>query len=71
MVSGYSCYDSKHKIIMGILMLLTRDPQMSKSIYVVDRIAKFLLNLIADVIAWLWNDQFGLQYQVMTDCLAI
>ena len=38
MVSGYLCYDSKHKIIMGIVMLLTRDPQMSKSIYVVDRI---------------------------------
>ena len=52
-VSGYSCYDSKHKIVMGIVMLLTRDPQMSKSISVIDRIAKFLLNLITDVIAWL------------------
>ena len=39
MVSGYSCYDSKHKIIMGIVVLLTRDPQLSKSISVVDRIA--------------------------------
>ena len=39
MVSGYSYYDSKHKIIMGMVVLLTRDPQLSKSIYVVDRIA--------------------------------
>ena len=39
MVSGYSCYDSKRKIIMGIVMLLTRDPQLSKSISIVDRIA--------------------------------
>ena len=23
---------------------------------------KFLLNLITNVIAWLWNDQFGLYY---------
>ena len=36
MVSGYSCYDSKHKIIMGIVVLLTGDPQMSKSISVVE-----------------------------------
>ena len=53
MVSGYSCYDSKHKIITGIVMLLIRDPQLSKSISVIDRIAKFLLNLIANVITWL------------------
>ena len=39
MVSGYSCYDSKHKIIMGIVVLLTRNPQLNKSISVVDRIA--------------------------------
>ena len=45
MVSGYSYYDSKHKIIMGIVVLLTRDPQMritslpSKSIFVVNRVA--------------------------------
>ena len=45
MVSGYSCYSSKHKIIMGIVVLLTRDPQMritsllTKSISVVDRVA--------------------------------
>ena len=39
MVSGYSCYDSKHKIIMGIVALLTRDPRLSKTILVVDRIA--------------------------------
>ena len=39
MVSGYSYYDSKHKIIMGMVVLLTRDPQLSKSISVVDRIA--------------------------------
>ena len=38
MVSGYSCYDSKNKIIMGIVVLLTRDPQLSKSISIVDRI---------------------------------
>ena len=44
-VSGYSCYASKHKIIMGIVVLLTRDPQMritslpSKSTSVVDRVA--------------------------------
>ena len=24
MVSGYSCYDSKHEIIMGIVVLLTK-----------------------------------------------
>ena len=36
MVSGYSCYDSRHKIIMGIVVLLTRDPQLSKSISVVE-----------------------------------
>ena len=36
MVSGYSCYDSKHKIIRGIVVLLTRDPQLSKSISVVE-----------------------------------
>ena len=28
----------KNKIIMGIVVLLTRDPQLSKSISVVDRI---------------------------------
>ena len=55
---------------MGIVLLLTGDPQLNKSISVVDRI-KFLLNLIANVIAWLWNNQFGLYYQVMIDCLAI
>ena len=55
MVSGYSCYDSKHKIIMGIVVLLTRNPQLSKSIYVVDRIVKSYL--IINVIAWLWNNQ--------------
>ena len=44
MVSGYSCYDSKHKIIMSIVVLLMRDLQMritslpSKFIYVVDRV---------------------------------
>ena len=36
--SGYSCYASKHKIIMGIVVLLTRNPQLSKSISIVDRI---------------------------------
>ena len=36
MVSGYSCYDSKHKSIMGIVVLLTRNPQLSKSISVVE-----------------------------------
>ena len=36
MVSGYSCYVSKHKIIMGIVMLLTGDPQLSKSISVIE-----------------------------------
>ena len=39
MVSGYSCYDSRHKIVMGIVVLLTRNPQLSKSISVVDKIA--------------------------------
>ena len=44
-VSGCSCYSSKHKLIMDIIVLLTRDPQMritsfpSKSISVVDRVA--------------------------------
>ena len=60
MVSGYSCYDSKHKIIMGIVVLLTRDPQLSKSISVVDRIVNSYL--ITNVIAWLWNNQLGLYY---------
>ena len=32
---------------------------------------KFSLNLITNVIAWLWNNQFGLYYQIMMDCLAI
>ena len=36
MVSGYSCYDSKHKIIMGIVMLLTGNPLLSKSNSVVE-----------------------------------
>ena len=39
MVSGYSYYDSKHKIIMGIVVLLTRDPQFTKLISIVDRVA--------------------------------
>ena len=69
MVSGYSCYVSKHKIIMGIVVLLTRDPQLSKSIFVVDRIVNSYL--ITNVVAWLWNNQFGLYYQVMIDCLDI
>ena len=61
-LSGYSCYASKHKIIMGIVVLLTRDPQMRitslprKSISVVYS-CKFSLNLITNVIAWLWNNQ--------------
>ena len=38
MVSGYSCNVSKHKIIMSIVVL-TRNPQLSKSISVVDKIA--------------------------------
>ena len=38
-VSGCSCYATKNKIIMGIVVLLTRDPQLRKSIYVVDKIA--------------------------------
>ena len=58
MVSWYSCYGSKHKIVMGIVVLLTRNPQLSKSISVVDRIVNSYL--ITDVIAWLWNNQFGL-----------
>ena len=36
MVSGYLCYDSKHEIIMGIVVLLIRDPQLSKSISVIE-----------------------------------
>ena len=39
MVSGYSFYVSTHKIVMGIVLLLTRNPQLNKSISVVDRIA--------------------------------
>ena len=39
MVSRYSCYDSRHKIVMGIVVLLTRNPQLNKSNSVVDRIA--------------------------------
>ena len=69
MVSGYSCYVSKHKIIMGIVVLLTGNPQLSKSISVVDRIVNSYL--ITNVVAWLWNNKFGLFYQTMIDCLAI
>ena len=69
MVSGYSYYDSKHKSIMGIVVLLTRDPQLSKSISVVDGIVNSYL--ITNVIAWLWNNQLGLYYQIMIECLAI
>ena len=58
MVSGYSCYDSKHKIIVGIVVLLTRDPQLSKPISVVDRIVNSYL--ITYVVAWLWKNQFRL-----------
>ena len=58
MVSGYACYVSKHEIVMGIVVLLTRDPQLSKSISVVDRIVNSYL--ITNVVAWLWNNQFGL-----------
>ena len=67
---------SKHKIIMGIVVFLTRDPEMRitsfprKSISVVDRVVKFLVNLITNVIAWLWNNQFGMYYQIIIDCLA-
>ena len=43
-VGGYSCYASKPEIIMGIVVLLARDPQMritslpSKSISVVNKV---------------------------------
>ena len=60
---------SKHKSIMSIVVLLTRDPQLSKSISVVDKIVNSYL--ITNVIAWLWNNQFGLYYQIMIDFLAI
>ena len=36
MVIGYACYVSKNEIVMGIVVLLTRDPQLSKSIFVVE-----------------------------------
>ena len=39
----------------------------SKLVSVVNRVAKFSLNLINNVIAWLWNNQFGLYYQIMID----
>ena len=29
------------------------------------------MNLITNAIAWFWNNQFGLYYQIMIDCLAI
>ena len=61
-------YVNKHKIVMGIVVLLTRDPQLRKSISVVDRIVNSYL--ITNVVAWSWNNQFGLYYQVMIDCLA-
>ena len=65
-ISGYSCYDSKHKIIMGIVVLLTRDPQLSKSISVVDRIANSY---------WIWLLMSLLGYGTinleMIECLAI
>ena len=43
------------KSIMGIVVLLTRNPQLSKSISVVE--LQILIELMANVIAWLWNNQ--------------
>ena len=61
MVSGYSYYDSKHTIIMGMVVLLTRDPQLSKSISVVDRIA---------ISYWIWLPMSLLGYGTINwDCI--
>ena len=64
------------KIIMGIVVLLTRDPQNDDHLiakqtnFCSRQNCKFLLNLITNVIAWFCNNQFGLYYQIMIDCLA-
>ena len=60
MVSGYSCYDSKHKIVMGIVVLLTKKPTIEQVNFCSRQNCKFYLTLITNVIAWLWNDRLGL-----------
>ena len=60
MVSGYSCYDSKHKNCNGHSSAAYKKPTIEQVNFCSRQNCKFLLNLIANVIAWLWNDQFGL-----------
>ena len=62
-VSGCSCYASKHKIVMGKVVPLTRDKQYEDSLiakkinFCSRQSCKFILNLITNAIAWLWNNQ--------------
>ena len=44
MVSGYSYYDSKHKIIMGMVVLLTRYPQLMQINFCSRQNCKFLFD---------------------------
>ena len=68
-VSGYSYYTSKNKIINGHSGATYKRPTnedhlIAKQVNFYSRPScKFLLNLITNVIAWLWNNKFGLYYQ--------
>ena len=76
-VSGYSCYASKHKNYNGHSSAAYKRPTNEDHLiakqtnFCSRQNCKFLLNLITNVIAWLCNNQFGLYYQIMIDCLAI
>ena len=70
MVSGYSCYVSKHKNYKGHSSAAYKRPTIEQVNLCSRQNCQFLLNLITNVIAWLWNNQIGLYYQVMIDCLA-
>ena len=65
-VSGCSRYASKHKIIMGRVVPLTRDKQyedclIAKQInFCSGQSCKFLLDLIVSAIDWLRNNQIEL-----------
>ena len=62
-VSGCSYYASKHKIIMGLVVLLAKRPTnedhlIAKQInFCSGQSCKFILNLITNAITWLWNNQ--------------
>ena len=72
-VSGCPCYASKHKNHNGYdgaahKRPIIEDQLIAKQINFCSKQSfKFSLNLITNVIAWLWNNQFGLYYQIMID----